>query len=66
MQSLAKSNVVFDYGGEPTTETTLYELIEAITEELDPAEDRLVPKILLHLVLSGQIRFLSSIELSDS
>ena len=66
MQSLARSNIVFDYGGDPTTETTLYELIEAITEELGPAQDKLVPKILLHLVLSGQIRFLSSIELSAS
>ncbi len=39
-----------------TMKTTLYELIGAINEEVDPAEDRLVPKIVSDLFDRGLIR----------
>ena len=39
--------------------TTLSELIEAINEELEPEEDYLVSKTVLHLINAGRIRFLN-------
>ena len=39
-----------------TMKTTLYELIEAINEEVEPAEKRLVPEILSDLFDRGLIR----------
>ena len=37
--------------------TTLYELIEAICEEVPPEEDWVVNEVVLHLLRTGQIRF---------
>jgi hypothetical protein len=38
--------------------TTLYELIEAINEQVQPEEDRLVAGIVLHMLATGQIKFI--------
>lgn len=38
--------------------TTLYELIEAIGEEVPPGEERLVVDIVLHMLITGQIKFI--------
>lgn len=37
--------------------TTLYELIEAICEEVPPEEDWVVNEVVLHLLKTGQIKF---------
>jgi hypothetical protein len=39
-------------------ETTLYDLVEAINEEVGPEEDHLVSEIVLDLLDRGRIRFL--------
>lgn len=39
-------------------ETTLYELIEAVEEEVQPGEDRLIEEAVLHLLDTGQAKFL--------
>ena len=39
-----------------TVNTTLYELIEVISKEVDPVEDRLVPEIVSDLFDRGLIR----------
>jgi hypothetical protein len=41
-----------------TTYTTLYDLIEAISEQVAPDEDHLVTATLVHLINSGQVRFM--------
>jgi hypothetical protein len=41
-----------------TMRTTLYELIEAINEQVQPEEDRLVAGIVLHMLATGQIKFI--------
>jgi hypothetical protein len=38
-------------------QTTLYDLIAAISDEVDPAEDDLVTATLVHLINSGRVRF---------
>jgi hypothetical protein len=38
-------------------ETTLYDLIAAISEEVDPAEDDLVTATVVHLMNSGRVKF---------
>ena len=48
------------YPGFNTIQTTLYELIEAIGEELEPEEDWLVTAIVLDMLSHGQIRLLNS------
>jgi hypothetical protein len=48
------------YQGFNTIQTTLYELIEAISEELEPEEDWLVTAIVLDMISQRQIRFLNS------
>jgi hypothetical protein len=40
-----------------TVRTTLYELIEAINEQVPPEEDGLVPGIVLHMLVTGQVKF---------
>ena len=40
-----------------TVKTTLYELIEAIIEEVQPGEDRLVVETMLHLLDTGTAGF---------
>jgi hypothetical protein len=47
---------------ETTSETTLYELIEAINDVIEAGEERLIPKIVLHLIYSGKIRISGSLE----
>jgi len=39
-------------------QTSLYDLIEAISDELEPGEDKLVPETIQHLFDSGQARFI--------
>ena len=43
-----------------TVHTTLYELIEVISKEVGPAEDRLVPEIVSDLFDRGLIRLTDS------
>ena len=42
-----------------TIETTLYDLIETVSEELKAGEDYLVPQIVFHLVNTGKLRFIA-------
>lgn len=44
--------------GLTTIKTTLYDLIEAIDEEMDPGEEWLVSRSVLHLLDTGKARFL--------
>ncbi len=41
-----------------TITTTLYELVEAISEELEPGEDWMISAALVDLTKTGRIRFL--------
>ena len=45
-----------------TVNTTLYELIEVISKEVDPVEDRLVPAIISELFDRGLIMLPDSME----
>ena len=38
------------------SKTTLYELIEAISDVVEAGEEKFIPEILLHLIESGKIR----------
>ena len=40
-----------------TITSTLYELIETVSEEVQPGEDRLVNETVLHLFDTGQVKF---------
>jgi hypothetical protein len=43
---------------EPTTvKTTLYELVEAISDEVEPGEDDLIIATVVHLLNSGRVKF---------
>jgi len=44
--------------GLKTIKTALYDLIEAIDVEIEPAEEGLVAESVLHLLDSGQAKFL--------
>ena len=44
-----------------TVETTLYDLIEAIGDQVQPGEDRLVVEAVLDLIDTGQVKFPGSI-----
>jgi hypothetical protein len=46
---------------ESTVRTTLYELIQAINEQVPPEEDGLVAGIVLHMLASGQIKFIHNL-----
>ena len=46
-----------EHSGSTTIETTLYELIGAINEQVQPGEDRLVVETVLDLIDTGQITF---------
>jgi len=46
-----------EHSGSTTIETTLYELIEAINEQVQPGEDRLVVEAVLDLIETGRITF---------
>lgn len=41
--------------------TTLYELIEAISEEVEKGEEELIPKIVSHVLDSGKVRFIGGV-----
>jgi hypothetical protein len=40
-----------------TIHTTLYDLIEALSQEVGPGEDHLVTAALVHLINSGRVKF---------
>ena len=40
--------------------TTLYDLVEALSTEVEPAEDYLVTAAVMHLINSGHARFVGS------
>ena len=40
--------------------TTLYELVEALSTEVGPEDDHLVTAAVMHLINSGQARFVGS------
>ena len=42
--------------GSTTIKTTLYELIDAISEVMEPGEDRMLPKIVIDMIDTEQIR----------
>lgn len=44
-----------------TVETTLYDLITAIREEISPDEEHLVTPIVVHLLNSGCVKFVDGI-----
>ena len=59
MQAMAQifHTVEQAHPGLTTAKTTLYQLIEAISEEVQPGEDRLVVEAVLDLIDTGQITF---------
>lgn len=40
------------------SQTSLYDLIEAVSDEIEPGEDGLLPETIQHLFDSGQARFI--------
>jgi hypothetical protein len=54
--------VEFEFIRVTSTNTTLYELIEAISEVVEAGEESLVPKVVLHLMDSGKMRISGSLE----
>jgi hypothetical protein len=49
-------------GRAASIKTTLYELIEATSDVIEAGEERLIPKILLHLIYSGKIEISASLD----
>lgn len=45
-----------------TLETTLYDLIVVIREEIGPDEEYLVTPIIVHLLNSGQVKFVDGLQ----
>jgi hypothetical protein len=45
------------YAESTTIETTLYDLIEAISDEVEPGEDDLIIATVVHLLNSGRVKF---------
>lgn len=45
-----------------TLETTLYDLIVIIREEIGPDEEHLVTPIIVHLLNSGQVKFIDGLQ----
>ena len=43
-------------------ETTLYDLISALSDELDSEEEDLILPIVVHLLNSGRIRFIEGLQ----
>jgi hypothetical protein len=41
-------------------ETTLYDLVEAVYEELSPGEETMVVGIVYHLLKSGRVQFIAA------
>jgi hypothetical protein len=48
--------------GSTTLNTTLYDLVWVISEEVEPGEEKLVDDVVLHLLDKGQIRFRGDVE----
>jgi hypothetical protein len=46
-------------GGVTSTKTTLYQLIGAISDVIEPREERLISAVLINLIESGKIRKLN-------
>jgi hypothetical protein len=44
-------------GASTTIETTLYDLVEAISSEVEPGEEDLITATLVHLLNSGRVKF---------
>ena len=63
MEAIAQSFCAAEpeHSGSTTIETTLYEVIEAIEEQVQPGEDRLVVETVLDLIETRQITFPGSI-----
>ncbi len=59
MQAMAQTFQTVEpaHSGLTTVKSTLYELIEAISEEVQPGEDRFVAEAVLDLIDTGQITF---------
>ena len=68
MEAIAQSFCAAEpeHSASTTIETTLYELIEAINEQVQPGEDRLVVETVLDLIDTGQITFPGSMRESVS
>ena len=49
----------------PTIRTTLYDLIVAINAEADPEDENLAVATVVHLLCTGQVRFLGELESSN-
>lgn len=45
-----------------TIQTTLYDLIVAIREEIGPDEEHLVTPVVVHLLNSGRIKFIDDVQ----
>ena len=45
-----------------TIKTTLYDLMTAISEEVQPGEERLITETVLHLLDTGHIKFNPALE----
>ena len=43
---------------EGRSRTSLYDLIEAVSDEIEPGEDKLIPETIQHLFNTGQARFI--------
>jgi hypothetical protein len=54
--------VEFKFVRVTSAKTTLYELIDAISDVVEAGEERLIPKVVLHLIDSGKIRISGSLE----
>ena len=60
METVAQSfrSIEPRYPAITTIETTLYELIEAVSDEVKSGEDELVAESVLHLLDTGQVKFI--------
>jgi hypothetical protein len=45
------------------TITTFYELIKAISEELQPGEENLLSYVVIHLLVTGRVKFIGNTEM---
>jgi hypothetical protein len=54
-KNLRRKNALHIHDGR--SQTNLYDLIEAISNEIEPGEDGLIPEAIQHLFDTGQARF---------
>ena len=45
--------------------TTLYDLIEAVQDEVEPNEERMIADVVMHLLATGQVRFIRDFNVFD-